>query len=132
MENKPAKRIGIINWNGSNNVLELHRSGVKIAELKEADSKLVAGCLIKTGHMMGIKEPPDDMQLNFIMQFLLDHYRDFSLDEITNAFLVAAAGKLDIDAEDYNSFDIPYIGKVLNAYRIYRARKVKKERQDQD
>jgi len=42
--------------------------------------------------------------------------------EIRKAFELAIVGELDVDIEHYNSFDIKYICKILNAYRTRRTK----------
>ncbi len=43
-----------------------------------------------------------------------------TLKEIPLAFQKAVTGKLDVNAETYQNFTIPYVCKILNAYRLFR------------
>ena len=45
-----------------------------------------------------------------------------SLLEIDNAFNLATAGKLDVDPNHYQSFNVIYISSILNSYKNYKGK----------
>ena len=66
---------------------------------------------------MGIKNLPSKPTEQRIIYYIVNYYKDFSLQEIRKAFELVIIGEIDADAEHYHSFDIKYICKILNAYR---------------
>ena len=66
---------------------------------------------------MGIKNLPSKATEQRIIYYIVNYYKDFSLQEIRKAFELAIIGEIEADAEHYHSFDIKYICKILNAYR---------------
>ena len=66
---------------------------------------------------MGIKNLPSKATEQRIIHYIVNYYKDFSLQEIRKAFELAIVEELMVDAEHYHSFDIKYICKILNAYR---------------
>ncbi len=55
-----------------------------------------------------------------MVHYLLSYYQDFSFGEIIKAFELALVGKIKVNIEHYDSFDIKYLTKILNAYRGFR------------
>lgn len=78
--------------------------------------------------MVGIKEPLTISQVGIIHEFLVNKFPDFGTDEITDALEMAASKQFEIDSEHYQSFNIVYLGKILDAYRTYRTEELRKER----
>ena len=72
---------------------------------------------------LGVKTMPDKYAQKRIIYYLLSYYKDFSIEEIRLAFELAIVGKLEVEIEHYQSFDIKYLSKILNAYRKYRNEK---------
>jgi len=58
--------------------------------------------------------------MKLFVSYVAEHFHKMSLLEIDNAFNVATAGKLDIQADHYQSFSVIYIAKILNAYNSYK------------
>ena len=79
---------------------------------------------------LGLKTMPDPLAQKRMIHYLLSYYKDFSFEDIVKAFEVALIGKLQVNIEHYDSFDIKYLTRILNAYREYRnqTRKAKKPR----
>ena len=73
---------------------------------------------------MGINKAPEPEQMDAIVSFLVNNYKDLSMEEIGLSFELAAAGKLDTSVEHYNNFNIPYLGRILNAYRDHRNKEI--------
>lgn len=71
---------------------------------------------------MGIKNLPSKATEQRIIYYIINYYKDFSLQEIRKAFELAIVEELTVDAEHFQSFDIKYICKILNAYRRRRAK----------
>jgi len=71
---------------------------------------------------LGVKTLPDKAAEKRMIHYVANYYRDFTLLEIRKAFELAIVGELDVDIEHYNSFDIKYICKILNAYRTRRTK----------
>lgn len=71
---------------------------------------------------MGIKNLPSKTTEQRIIYYIVNYYKDFSLQEIRKAFELAIIGEIEVDAEHYHSFDIKYICKILNAYRKRRTK----------
>jgi len=108
----------------------LHKSGNKLYQIGnqvELQKRLLALCKI-----LGVKNPPTPEELEAMAMFLLNEFKDFSYDEIGKAFSMASARKLQVDAEDYNSFDIPYVGRILAAYREYRIKEIQAAKSNEE
>ena len=69
--------------------------------------------------MTGVKPLPTDDEIRMLVEYVAEHFYRFSLMEVDNAFNLATAGKLDIEADHYQSFSVIYISKILNAYKRY-------------
>lgn len=65
---------------------------------------------------------PDPNQMDVLIQFIQTNYPTHTSDEIKQAFNLAIAGKLDVDANHYQSFSGPYIARILNGYVPVRVR----------
>ena len=88
------------------------RQPIDISELQKE--------LVRIAVILGIKNPPEPEEIQIMAQFIIAEFKDFAIEEVRMAVQKAVARKLDIDPEHYQSFSIPYIGKVLDAYRPYR------------
>lgn len=71
----------------------------------------------------GARDVPDDM-LDEAAEFVATRFGDFAIDEVREAFRLAAAGELgDVDMKAYyGQFTIVILGAVLSAYKVYRRR----------
>jgi len=72
---------------------------------------------------LGVKTLPDKYAQQRIIYYLMRYYRDFSVTEVREAFELALTGEFDVNIEHYNSFDIRYISRILNAYRSFRRKR---------
>jgi hypothetical protein len=69
---------------------------------------------------LGLKTMPDALAQKRMIHYLLSYYKDFSFGDIVKAFELALVGKLQVNIEHYDSFDIKYLTRILNTYRKYR------------
>ena len=69
---------------------------------------------------LGLKTMPDQLAQQRMIHYLLNYYQDFSFEDIVKAFELALVGKFQVNIEHYDSFDIKYLTKILNAYREYK------------
>ena len=73
---------------------------------------------------LGIKTIPDIYAQKRIIYYILTYYQDFSIEEIKVAFEMAIVGKLDVETEHFQSFDVKYISTILNSFRKFRNEKI--------
>lgn len=76
--------------------------------------------LVKWAVLCGVKPLPIDKEMFLFVEYVSNHFYRLSLLEIDNAFNLATAGKLSVDAEHYQSFSVIYISKILNSYKEYK------------
>ena len=76
--------------------------------------------MVKWAILCGVKPLPLDEEMKLFVSYVAEHFYKMSLLEIDNAFNLATAGKLDIQADHYQSFSVIYIAKILNAYNSYK------------
>lgn len=69
--------------------------------------------------MTGVKPLPTKDEIKLFVEYIAEHFYRLSLMEIDNAFNLATAGKLDIEAEHYQSFSVIYISKIINSYKRF-------------
>ncbi len=105
-----------------------HIQEPSIAEQSDKDEDFelkIAKALLEIMTDLGIKTFPDEYSQNRIVYFLQTYYREMSIGELKLAFELAFMDMLSVDIEHYNSFDIKYLTRILNAYRSYRNEKRK-------
>ena len=64
------------------------------------------------------------------VEYVSEHFYRLSLLEVDNAFNLATAGKLDVEANHYQSFNVIYIANILNAYQSYKGKIVLRYKKD--
>ena len=72
--------------------------------------------------LCGVKPLPLDEEIRLFVEYVAEHFYRLSLLEIDNAFNLATAGVLGVDADHYQSFSVIYISKIINAYKEYKGR----------
>ena len=74
--------------------------------------------------LTGLKKEnyPDPIQLDVLIDFIATNYPTHSTGEIRHAFNLAVAGKLEIDANHYQSFSAAYVARILSGYVPVRVR----------
>lgn len=81
---------------------------------------------------MGVRTALDEKEILTIYVFIREHFGALNPVEIVRAFSMAAAGQLYresangqltiVEAETYQAFHLPYVGKILKAYTDTRTR----------
>ena len=89
------------------------------AEDKNEQFQNLHKLIIKWSVLTGVKPLPTDDEIRLFVEYIAEHFYRLSLLEIDNAFNLATAGKLDIEADHYQSFSVIYISKIINAYNRY-------------
>lgn len=112
-------------WEGDDKIIIEGHYARKIstffnAEDKNERFKDLHMLLINWAVLCGVKPLPDNKEMELFVIYISRHFNRFSLMEIDNAFNLATAGKLNINAEHYQSFSVIYISKILNAYKDYK------------
>lgn len=74
--------------------------------------------MLVLGELMGIpsEKMPSKEGIMLIANFAMQHYGQFTVDEIKTAFMLAAAGELESEGH-YQVFSAKYFGAVMNAYK---------------
>jgi hypothetical protein len=100
----------------------LQSSLVKLTKAVEMETiRIEIGKIISTILKdIGIQNYPDQYAQKRIIYYLLRYYKDFSLTEIRQAFELALTGQVKVNAEHYQSFDMRYVSRILNAFREFR------------
>ena len=96
----------------------------KISTFFDADDKNIQfqnlhKLIVKWAVLTGVKPLPTDDEIRLFVEYIAEHFYRLSLMEIDNAFNLATAGKLDIEAEHYQSFSVIYISKIINSYKRF-------------
>lgn len=106
----------------SRKVITLDKHTQKIKGLKDSPNEITElnNRLISISNMLGVRVAPTWVEIDDIIKHIIQGFEDFSIEEISNAFTFALAGKLEVDPETYQSFDIPYVSRILVAYRKHR------------
>lgn len=75
--------------------------------------------------LVGIKKEnlPTDAQKAVLIDFCINNLSSFTVSEIKHAFTLAVAGKLEVDANSYQSFNPVFVADILNAYKNYTTKK---------
>lgn len=87
-------------------------------------SKVVAKKLHQLSYFMGLREPVEKEMMDMHLTFLEMNFSDMTLAQVEHAFMLAAAGTLDADANHYGMWSPQYVGKILREYRT-RSNKLK-------
>ena len=72
---------------------------------------------------------PSEKYADILFNFVVENYSDLHVEEITTAFNLLLQRKLDIQENQishYQEFSCEYFGRVMNAYRKYRNKELKK------
>lgn len=90
------------------------------------DTRLLKLAILKQCYELGIKEPPNQMQLTRTCEFLQEGYPQLSTEAMLDAFNLALLGKIDCDPTHYQSMDHLYLSKILNAYLKHKSDQLRK------
>jgi len=111
-------------------VLDNYRKTLKIKNFAPDNRKFWTKTrlvLAKCSLILGSKTAPSDEEYFVLKEILIESFKDFSPEEITNAFNLLVAGKLNVEADKYGKISAAYLGKVLIAYRELRHKELAKE-----
>ena len=92
------------------------------AEDKNQQFQNLHKLLVKWCVLTGVKPLPLDEEMRLFVEYVAEHFHRMSLLEIDNAFNLATAGKLDVDPNHYQSFNVIYISSILNSYKNYKGK----------
>ena len=117
----------IQNWAPDNKKVVEGHFDRKIATFYNSDDKNeqfknLHKILLKWAVLCGVKPLPNDEEMFLFVEYVAHHFYRLSLIEVDNAFSMATAGKLDIDADHYQSFSVIYISKILSSYNDYKGK----------
>ena len=119
----------IQNWAPDNKVIVEGHYDRKISTFFEAvdkneQFKNLHKILVKWAVLCGVKPLPNDEEMFLFVEYIAHHFYRLSILEVDNAFNMATAGKLGVDADHYQSFSVIYISKILNSYRDFKGKYV--------
>ena len=63
---------------------------------------------------------PNKLTKNMLVNYIMGHLGDYTINEFTLAFSLAVSGRLDVDVRHFNSFDAIYLNKIMTAYGKYK------------
>lgn len=66
---------------------------------------------------MGLKEPMESEMVQLHISFLEMNFPEMSWKQILQAFMLAAAGKLEANPQHYGVFSPQYVGSILSTYQ---------------
>ena len=75
--------------------------------------------LVALSYTLGVNEPPSATLLEQFVILLKNEFADITEHDLSEAVSKAMGGKLNINIEPFNNFSIPYLSKILIAYREY-------------
>lgn len=78
------------------------------------------GSIAKCSLLLGSKIAPNDDEWFAIKEVLKESFKDFSPEDIVDAFNKLIAGKLNVEADKYGKITAAYMGQVLIGHRNYR------------
>lgn len=81
--------------------------------------------LLKASAVLGVRNAPDVHMLGELSAFVFKYYRNFTSDDIQEAFRYAVANGI----EHYGSFDMQYVARCLNTYRHIVDSRIKREQE---
>lgn len=81
------------------------------------------------------KVPDQRIEIQLMFNFLKSKFRNMTLQDLKEAFDVYAAcelriynnGKVVDQIQHYNSFDLAFVGRILKAYKVYKAEQNQKK-----
>lgn len=93
---------------------------LKIVTANDSD---IASALVFTFACVGLPDEciPKGLKKSFLIQFVRDSYKFYSVEEIKTAFLMLVKGDLsDKSPKHYNNFSPEYFGSVMALYKAHR------------
>lgn len=96
----------------------------KIVNLNEDGFETIYMILLRWCKFLGIKEAPEQEEMMMILMFIKKNFGEMTGSELSNAFNLAVARKLDVDPNHYQNFSPLYVGGILTAYKDYRGQHI--------
>ena len=89
----------------------------KIKDFDKEDFRNLHIIFLKWAKFLGIKEVPDEEQIVMLIIFVREHFNNFTIPMVKDAFNLAIARKLpNVEPEHYQNFSPVYVGGILKAY----------------
>lgn len=66
--------------------------------------------------------PLDEEQVLLLARFIMYEFATLTIQEVEDAIFKAKSGKLDCNPADYNKLSIDFMGRILSAYKEYKAK----------
>jgi hypothetical protein len=107
------------------NEVDLLKTAFNSPKLSSLDYNEVKGLIKIVMAMVGLKPTEianmSEPEKQLIVEFIQNKFGGHTAKEFINAFTMALAGELDVDAECYQNFSIAYIGRIMSAFRKWAA-----------
>jgi hypothetical protein len=81
--------------------------------------------LLKSSAVLGVKNAPDMNMLGELSAFVFKYYRNFTSEDVQEAFRYAVANGV----EHYGTFDMQFVARCLNSYRHIVDARIKREQE---
>ena len=125
----------IQNWETDKKKIVLADYERKIATFFDAEDKNeqfqnLHKVLVKWAVLCGVKPLPSDAEIRLFVEYVAEHFYRLSILDVDNAFNLATAGKLEVEADHYQSFSVIYIAKIINSYIKYKGKQIIRYRQE--
>lgn len=88
----------------------------RIGQFDETDMKALVNVMAQWRVLLGIDVGDAKQELIYICQFLYDHFKRFSMQDIILARDWAVSGKLDMSFTSSRNLNAAYVSKALNLY----------------
>lgn len=112
-----------------NSTAEIFNKTLKIRDFDEDNLNFwlkSRAVIAKCSLILGSKTAPNDQEWFIIKETLVKSFKDFSPEDIADAFDKLVAGKLKVEADKYGKITAAYLGQVLISHRDYRNKEVAK------
>jgi hypothetical protein len=118
----------------SSDTVKLFNNTLKIRDFAENNRTFwgkTRMTLAKCSLIIGSKTAPTDEEYLVLKETLIKNFKDFSPEDIADAFDKLVAGKLNVESDKYGKISAAYLGQVLIGYREYRNKLVAKSLKEQ-
>lgn len=112
-----------VNFNRA--VISNHRQHLKSHKYGDRELSEMAQRLNAINFSMGFEKLNTPEVLLSLAQWIKEQFGDVSMQEVASAFDLVTSKKIGNDIRHYATFSKQYIGDVLNAFKIYRAKQIK-------
>lgn len=117
-----------VTFNGRE-IIETKMNSISIRDL--SDDEPIRQSLRYIFTLIGLKPEyfPTDLQKAVLIDFIKTELKQYSAEELTLAFRLAATKKIDVDITHYQNFSAVYLADVMNAYQLAQQNALKEYRQ---